>query len=281
MREISTNTIIKAVRDLCIQANVNLNEDLTTALENSLRRENSLWGRLVLEDLLENVKIARETKLPLCQDTGMVVVFVDIGQEVRIVGGALIEAVNEGVRRGCEEGFLRASVVEDPIFERNNTTDNTPAVVHIRIIPGEKMKITLVPKGFGSENMSRLKMLTPAQGVEGIKEFVLETVKVAGPNPCPPLIVGVGVGGTMEKVALLAKEALLRPLGDRHRIKKIAALERELLREINNLGIGPLGLGGKLTALDVHIETYPTHIAGLPVAVNLSCHATRHKSTVL
>jgi fumarate hydratase subunit alpha len=230
--------------------------------------------------LLKNADIARSEDVPMCQDTGFAVVFVELGQDVHIEGGALEDAINEGVRRGYTEGYLRKSIVGHPL-ERVNTGDNTPAVIHLKLVPGNKMKITVAPKGGGSENMSGIKMLKPAEGVEGVKKFVLDTVKAAGPNPCPPIIVGVGIGGTFEKCALLAKEALLRPVGTPSHRPEIARLERELLDEINSTGIGPQGLGGRFTALAVHIEIYPVHIASLPVAVNINCHASRHKEIVL
>ncbi len=250
------------------------------AFENALQTEISLTGKDILKQLLENARIARENDVPMCQDTGFAVVFLELGQEVNITGGFLYDAVNEGVRKGYTEGYLRKSIVNHPL-QRINTGDNTPAVIHTTVVPGDKLTITVAPKGGGSENMSAIRMLKPAEGREGVKKFILETVKNAGPNPCPPIIVGVGMGGTFEKAALLAKQALLRPLGEPHPEPDIADLESELLEEINKTGIGPQGLGGKTTALAVHILTYPCHIASLPVAVNINCHAARHKKAVL
>lgn len=280
MREISVSKITEVVEKLCIDANYYLNDDIMAALKGSLEREESETGRSILKELIENAEVAKESEVPMCQDTGMAVVFVDIGQDVHIVGGSLGKAINEGVRRGYNSGYLRKSVVEDPIF-RKNTGDNTPAVIHYNIIDGSYMRINIAPKGFGSENMSSLKMLKPSDGIDGIKEFVINTVSKAGPNPCPPVIIGVGIGGTMEKAAYLSKKALLRPVNEGSGAEYIKNLEIELLEEINKLGIGPAGLGGRITALAVNIETYPTHIAGLPVAVNISCHATRHSEAVI
>ncbi len=280
MKEISCKDIVKVVSMLCIEANLYIPEDIENALEKSLLTEKSPQGESVIQDLLTNIKIARERKIPACQDTGMAVVFVELGQEVHITDGILEEAITSGVRKGYKEGYLRASVVSDPIL-RKNTGDNTPPVIHYEIVPGDKLSITLAPKGFGSENMSAVKMLNPSDGVLKIKEFIVDTVSRAGPNPCPPVIVGVGIGGTMEKAALIAKRALLRPVGEYNTQKHISDLEIEILEEINALGIGPGGLGGHTTALAVNIETYPTHIAGLPVAVNMGCHATRHATKVL
>ncbi len=277
MREITVEAIAGLVARLCREANTVQGPDLRAALEKALEHEESPAGRVCLEGLLENAVIAGAEGLPICQDTGMAVIFVDYGQEVLVRGGSFTDAVNEGVRRGYDQGYLRRSVVQDP-FDRVNTGDNTPAVIHTRIVPGDRLRITVAPKGFGSENMSRLAMLTPAQGLDGVKRFVVETVSLAGANPCPPLVVGVGVGGTMEMAALLAKQALLRDVGDLNPDPRLAALEADLLEEINGLGIGPQGLGGRCTALAVHLLTYPTHIAGLPVAVNISCHVTRHRS---
>jgi fumarate hydratase subunit alpha len=277
MREIAVEEIAGLVARLCREVNTVQGPDLRAALEKALECEESPAGRVCLEGILENAAIARAEGLPICQDTGMAVIFVDYGQELLVRGGSFADAVNEGVRRGYEQGYLRRSVVRDP-FDRVNTGDNTPAVIHTRIVPGDRLRITVAPKGFGSENMSRLAMLTPAQGLEAVKRFVVETVSLAGANPCPPLVVGVGAGGTMELAALLAKQALLRDVGDLNPDPRLAALEAELLEEINGLGIGPQGLGGRSTALAVHLLTYPTHIAGLPVAVNISCHVTRHLS---
>ena len=280
MREIDCEQIILAVKNLCINANCFLPADVRRALETARETEQSEVGRAILGDLSENYRLADAEHLPICQDTGMAVLFVELGQEVHITGGLLEDALNEGVRRGYVDGLLRLSVVADPI-RRGNTGDNTPAIIHTRIVPGDKLKITVAPKGFGSENMSRLGMLKPSDGEQGVKDFVLETVRLAGPNPCPPIVVGVGVGGTFEKAALLAKQALLRPVGSHHPDPYYAAMEQELLEKINQLGIGPQGFGGETTALGVQIETYPTHIAGMPVAVNINCHATRHKEAVL
>lgn len=265
---------------LCQEANFFLGEDVFDSLEKSLEREISLTGKDILKQLLTNAQIARKNKVPMCQDTGFTVVFLELGQEVNITGGNLYDAINEGVRKGYTDGYLRKSIVGHPL-DRKNTGDNTPAVIHTSIVPGDKLKITVAPKGGGSENMSGLKMLKPAEGVEGVKKFVLETVKAAGPNPCPPIVVGVGIGGTFEKAALLAKKSLLRPLGEPSHLPEVAILEQELYESINSLGIGPQGLGGKTTALAVHIEVFPCHIASLPVAVNINCHAARHKEAVL
>lgn len=280
MRDIDVNSITEAVKKLCMNANYYLNKDIREAMEKSLAIEESPIGAEVLEKLLLNARLAGEKDVAICQDTGMAVVFVTIGQEVHIKGGALSDAINEGVRQGYKEGYLRKSVVGDPI-ERVNTGDNTPAVIHYEIVPGDILKIELAPKGFGSENMSALKMLKPSDGLEGVKSFILETVDKAGPNPCPPIVVGVGIGGTMEKASLLAKRALLRPIDKRSTIDYVKNLELEMLDKINKLGIGPAGLGGTTTALAVNVETYPTHIAGLPVAVNINCHVTRHAETTL
>ncbi|MFZ5633744.1 MAG: fumarate hydratase [Bacillota bacterium] len=263
-----------------MEANYFLGADVLKALEKKQQEEISLTGKDILKQLLLNAKIAKEDLVPMCQDTGFAVVFLELGQEVRITGGSLYDAVNKGVRKGYTEGYLRKSIVDHPL-KRVNTGDNTPAVIHTKLVPGDSLKITVAPKGAGSENMSAVKMLKPAEGLEGVKKFVVEAVKAAGPNPCPPIVVGVGIGGTFEKCALLAKEALLRELGRPSHLPEIAAIERELLEEINSLGIGPQGLGGKTTALAVHIEIYPCHIASLPVAVNINCHAARHKEAVL
>ncbi len=269
------SVIRQAVREMCIEANCKVSPDIYEALEAGRSREKSPVGVYILEQLLENARVADREKMPICQDTGVAVVFLTVGQDVHFTGGDLTEAINEGVRAGYKDGYLRKSVVRDPL-ERVNTGDNTPAVVHFDLVPGEEIVLTVAPKGFGSENMSRIYMLKPADGVDGVKECILRTVDEAGPNPCPPVIVGVGLGGTFEKAALLAKQALLRPVGQFSRIEHIRALEEELLEKINGLGIGPQGLGGTITAMGVHIETYPTHIAGLPVAVNMGCHVTRH-----
>ncbi len=277
MRELHTDRITETVRDLCIQAN----KELPAALEQCIRcgsaKEQSAAGKAVFADLCANLDAARETGLPICQDTGMAVIFMQIGQDVHITGGDLREAVNKGVAAGYLEGYLRCSVVGDPL-ERVNTGNNTPAVLHLDIVPGEQIRIDVCPKGFGSENMSRLAMLKPADGVEGVKKFIIDTVAAAGANPCPPIVVGVGIGGTFDKVAALAKHALLRPIDQPNPDPYYAALEAELLEEINRLGIGPQGFGGRTTALGLCIETMPTHVAGLPVAVNISCHVTRRAS---
>jgi len=279
MRKINVAEIIETVRDMCIQANCCLNHDVSGAIITGITIEKSDTGKEILNQLLENAKIAQNEMIPICQDTGMVICFIEIGQEVYVEGN-LEEAINEGVRRGYEEGFLRKSVVSDPLL-RCNTGDNTPAVIHYEIVSGDRLKISIAPKGFGSENMSALKMLKPSDGVDGVIGFVLETVSKAGPNPCPPIVVGVGIGGSMEKAALLAKKSLLRPLNETSNLPHIAELEKTLLIKINEIGIGPGGLGGNVTSLGVNVEVYPTHIAGLPVAVNLSCHVTRHMEVIL
>ena len=280
MRELDVREITAAVRRLAVEANTDLPSDVIEAFRRFREAEKSPNGRDVLDQLLENARIAREDRLPLCQDTGFAVVFVDLGQEVHLTGGDLYAAVDEGVRQGYREGYLRKSIVADPL-RRTNTGDNTPAVVHLRMVPGDRVRITFAPKGGGSENMSGIAMLKPADGVEGVKGFVIDRVREAGPNPCPPTIVGVGIGGTFEVAALLAKRAALRPVGDRSPDPFYAALEEELLAEVNRLGIGPAGMGGTTTSLDVHIETYPCHIASLPVAVNIQCHSARHKEVEL
>lgn len=276
MREINISEIISTVRDLCIESNYYLSNDVKEALCKA--KENETWplAENILDQIILNSDIATKEDMPICQDTGMACVFVEVGQEVHIVGGLLQDAINEGVRRGYDEGFLRKSVVKDPI-NRVNTKDNTPAIIYYDIVQGDKIKITVAPKGFGSENMSRIKMLKPSDGLQGVKDFIIETVKLAGPNPCPPIVIGVGIGGTFDKATYLAKKALIRPLNKRNNEKFYSDLEEELLETINKLGIGPQGFGGKTTALGLNIETYPTHIAGLPVAVNINCHATRHK----
>lgn len=280
MREIHISKIIDTVKELCIEANYYLSNDIKKALCNA--KENETWplAENILDQIILNSDIAKNENMPICQDTGMACIFVEIGQDVHIVGGLLDDAINEGVRRGYEEGFLRKSVVKDPI-NRINTKDNTPAIIYHNIVSGDKIKITVAPKGFGSENMSRIKMLKPSDGLQGVKEFIIETVRLAGPNPCPPIVIGVGIGGTFDKAAYLAKKALIRPLDKRNEDKFYSDLEEELLDTINKLGIGPQGFGGKTTALGLNIETYPTHIAGLPVAVNINCHATRHKEREL
>ncbi len=280
MREVSTDEITKNIKEMCIEANYILSDDVKNKIINSAGVENSEIGKKILSQLEENMEIAEREQIPICQDTGMAVVFIKIGQEVHITGGSLEDAINQGVREGYTEGYLRKSVVKDPLI-RENTKDNTPAIIHYEIIPGDKVEITVAPKGFGSENMSRVCMLKPADGIEGVKNAVIETVKLAGPNACPPVVVGVGIGGTFEKCALLAKKALTRDINSESSIEYVAELENELLGEINNLNIGPGGLGGKITALGVNIETYPTHIAGLPVAINMCCHVNRHKKRIL
>lgn len=280
MKEINVSEIIKAVRKLCIDANYYLGNDVKNALINARDKEDWAIAQGILDKIIANAKIAENEDMPMCQDTGMACVFVELGQDVHIVGGNLEEAINEGIRRGYGDGFLRKSVVKDPL-DRVNTKDNTPGVIYYNIVPGDKLKITVAPKGFGSENMSQLKMLKPSDGLQGVKDFVLKVVKEAGPNPCPPIIVGVGIGGTFDKAANLAKKALIRPVEIRNLNPFYAELEEELLELINKLGIGPQGFGGRSTALAVNIESYPTHIAGLPVAVNINCHATRHAEVEL
>ena len=279
MREILAETITRTVERLCIEANCHLPEDMKNCITSARAAEPWPQGQEILDRIIENFQVADRENMPVCQDTGMACVFVKLGQEVHIVGD-LNEAIHEGVRRGYREGYLRKSVVRDPL-DRVNTGDNTPAVITYDIVPGDKVEITLAPKGFGSENMSAIKMLRPSDGVEGVKKFVVDTVEAAGPNPCPPIVVGVGIGGTFDKAASLAKRALLRDADSSHPDPFYAALEKELLEKINALGIGPQGFGGKTTALAVNIETFPTHIAGLPVAVNINCHVTRHKTEVL
>ena len=279
MREINTSQITTAIRDLCIKANTHLGEDVLAAFHKAIELEVSPTGKDILEKLVENARIAREKKIPICQDTGFAVVFLELGQEVHLVGGDLKEAINEGVRQGYQEGYLRKSICHP--FTRKNTGDNTPAVIHIDIVPGDRVRLIVAPKGGGSENMSRVTMLTPAVGIEGVKDFVVQRVKESGANPCPPIVVGVGVGGTFETTALLAKRALLRPLGSQNPDTEIASLEADLYEEINALGIGPQGLGGRITALAVHVEMMDSHIASLPVAVNIQCHAARHKEVEL
>lgn len=280
MRTISVLEITKRIKQMCMDANYVLSADVKTKLEAQSEVEASPIGKSILKDIVRNADIARENSVPMCQDTGMAVIFVEVGQDVHLVDGDLKSAVNEGVRQGYGEGFLRKSVVKDPIL-RENTGDNTPAVIHIDIVPGDALRIILAPKGFGSENMSRSIMLKPSDGIKGVEDFIVETVSLAGPNPCPPIVVGVGIGGTIEKAALMAKHALTKELGAEHHEKHIADLEKRALERINNLGIGPQGLGGITTALGINIETYPTHIAGLPVVVNINCHAARHVECVI
>jgi fumarate hydratase subunit alpha len=279
MREINISQITTAIRDLCIKANTHLGEDVLEAFIKAIELEVSPTGKDILEKLLENARIAREEEIPICQDTGFAVVFVELGQEVHLVGGDLKEAINEGVRQGYQEGYLRKSICHP--FTRKNTGDNTPAVIHIDIVPGERVRLIVAPKGGGSENMSRVTMLTPAVGMEGVKDFVVQRVKESGANPCPPIIVGVGIGGTFETAALLAKRTLLRPLGSQNPNTELASLEAQLYEEINALGIGPQGLGGRITSLAVHVAMMESHIASLPVAVNIQCHAARHKEIEL
>ena len=280
MKTINVNEIIKTVKELSIEANYYLPNDVKEAIEKAEKNEKWPIANNILNKILENSQIAATEKMPICQDTGMACVFVDIGQDVHITGGSLEEAINEGVRQGYAEGFLRKSVVKDPLH-RVNTNDNTPALIYYNMVPGDKVKITEAPKGFGSENMSRIAMLKPSDGLEGVKNFVLETVRMAGPNPCPPIVIGIGIGGSFDKAAYLAKKALIRPVNENNTDEFYGNLEKELLEEVNKIGIGPQGFGGKTTALALNIETYPTHIAGLPVAVNINCHATRHKERVL
>lgn len=275
MRTLNVEEISKNIKEMCIEANHFLSKDMDIAMKNAVSTEKSPLGKKILSQLQDNLKIAGEDMIPICQDTGMAVVFLEIGQDVHFEGGNLEDAVNEGIRRGYVDGYLRKSVVKDPIL-RENTKDNTPGIIHYKIVPGDQMKIKVAPKGFGSENMSRVFMLKPADGIEGVKEAVLTAVKDAGPNACPPMVVGVGIGGTFEKCALIAKEALTREVGSHSDIPYVKELEEELLERINKIGIGPGGLGGSTTALAVNVNTYPTHIAGLPVAVNICCHVNRH-----
>ena len=275
IRTVNTEDIVKNIKEMCIEANHYLSKDMDKALKEATASEKSELGKKILNQLQENLKIADEEMIPICQDTGMAVIFLEVGQDVHFEGMAIEDAVNEGVRQGYTEGYLRKSVVGDPII-RENTKDNTPAVIHYSIVSGDKVKITLAPKGFGSENMSRVFMLKPADGIEGVKNAILTAVKDAGPNACPPMVVGVGIGGTFEKCAILAKKALTRPVGEHSAIPYVKELEEEMLEKINRLGIGPGGLGGTTTALAVNVNTYATHIAGLPVAVNICCHVNRH-----
>lgn len=280
MREVNVSIITDNIKEMCIEANHFLTDDMKNVFENAVKNEESALGKQVLGQLEENLKVAGEDMIPICQDTGMAVVFINVGQDVHLTGGDITDAINEGVRRGYVEGYLRKSVVKDPIY-RENTKDNTPAVIHFNIVPGDKVDITVAPKGFGSDNMSRVFMLKPADGIEGVKEAILTAVKDAGPNACPPMVVGVGIGGTFEKCAYLAKKALTRDLNEESPVEYVRNLEKEMLEKINKLGIGPGGLGGTQTALAINIETYPTHIAGLPVAVNICCHVNRHSHRVI
>lgn len=280
MRSVDVSIVTRNIKEMCIQANHFLSEDMDIAMKKAVETEEAPLGKQILTQLQENLKIAGEDMIPICQDTGMAVVFIEVGQEVHFEGGSLTDAINEGVRQGYVEGYLRKSVVGDPII-RENTKDNTPAVIHYNIVPGDKVKIKVAPKGFGSENMSRVFMLKPADGIEGVKEKILEAVRDAGPNACPPMVVGVGIGGTFEKCALMAKHALTRNLEEESPVAYVRDLEKEMLEKINGLGIGPGGLGGRVTAMAVNIETYPTHIAGLPMAVNICCHVNRHAHRVI
>jgi len=280
MKEISQDIIIQEVKRLCMEANYSLPCDVTQALHEAYQKEDGDIARGTLEVLKENAKIAEESSSPICQDTGMACVFVEIGQDVH-VQGSLSEAIHEGVRQGYQAGYLRKSVVDDPMFDRMNTKDNTPAIIHYEIVTGDQLKIVVAPKGFGSENMSQVKMLKPSDGIEGVKAFVMQVINAAGPNACPPMVIGVGIGGSFDRVTLLTKKAMLREIGTHHEDPRYQALEEELLEKINATGIGPAGYGGRTTALSLNIETYPTHIAGMPVAVSICCHVARHKEVVL
>ena len=281
MKSISCNTIKEKVKELCIATNYHLPDDVKEKLCSCIKDEPYELAKNTLKSIKENFEIAENGIFPICQDTGMACIFVEIGQEVHIIDGNLADCINDGVREGYKEGFLRKSVVNDPVFSRINTTDNTPAIIHYEIVPGDNLKITVAPKGFGSENMCKIKMLKPSDGIEGIKDFVISVVADAGPNACPPIVVGVGIGGNFEKVALLSKKAMIRNINSKNPDPRYAKLEQELLAKINNLGIGPAGYGGKNTALSVNIETFPTHIAGMPVAVSICCHVARHKEVIL
>lgn len=280
MRTINTELITQQIKEMCMEVNIHLSEDVKSAILKAREKEESSLGQQILGQLEENMDIADETKIPICQDTGMTVVFLKVGQDVHFEGTYIEDAINQGIREGYQKGYLRKSVVKDPV-DRVNTKDNTPGVIHYEIVPGDQVEITVAPKGFGSENMSRLYMLKPADGLDGIRNAILETVKLAGPNACPPIVVGVGIGGTFEKCAILAKKALTRDLNSSSEIPYVKALEEEMLDKINALGIGPAGLGGRVTALGINIETYPTHIAGMPVAVNICCHVNRHIRRVI
>jgi fumarate hydratase subunit alpha len=281
MKEVHVNKIVEAVEKLCLKAAYDLPKDAEDCIAACSGQEESEFGKYIFDQILENIKYSRENDVPLCQDTGAAVFFIELGQDVHITGGSLEDAINEGVKRGYDKGYLRKSMVLDPVFNRKNTGDNTPAIIHVNVVPGSNLKITILPKGGGSENMGRLAMLKPSDGLAGLKKFVVDTVKIAGGNPCPPVVVGVGIGGTMEKTTLLAKKALARKIGEPNSNPQYAQLEKELLEEINNTGIGPQGIGGRITALAVHIEYFPAHITALPVAVNLNCHAARHAEVVL
>lgn len=280
MRKLSVHLITEAISEMCQEANFDLCKDVKDTLVAFETKEVSPIGKGILADIIKNAELAKEKRVPMCQDTGMAVVFVEVGQEVQLEDGGLTDAINAGIRKGYTDGFLRKSVVKDPL-NRVNTKDNTPGIIHYDIVPGDEIKITVAPKGFGSENMSRMKMLKPSDGIEGVRAFVLETVSLAGPNPCPPIVVGVGIGGTIEKAAFIAKKSLMRDLDSQNPLEHIASLEVELLEAINKLGIGPQGLGGLTTAIGVNVEVFPTHIAGLPVVVNINCHAARHVTRVL
>ena len=280
MRTLNVEEISKNIKEMCIEANHFLSKDMDIAMKNAVSTEKSPLGKKILSQLQDNLKIAGKDMITICQDTGMAVVFLEIGQDVHLTGGDLAEAIDEGVRRGYDKGYLRKSVVKDPV-RRGNTGDNTPAMLYTEIVPGDKIKVTVGPKGFGSENMSMIRMFKPSAGLQGIKDFILEVVETAGPNPCPPMVVGVGIGGTFDKCALLAKKALMRPLDSENPDPFYADLEKEMLEKINKLGIGPQGFGGKTTAIGLNIETLPTHIAGMPCAVNINCHVTRHKTEVI
>ncbi|WIF94097.1 fumarate hydratase [Caminicella sporogenes] len=280
MREIHVSKIRDAVKEMCMSSNYNLGVDVINALKKAKELEESPVGKDILENLIKNAEIAKNDKVPMCQDTGMAVIFVEIGQDVKLIGGNITDAINEGVRQGYKEGYLRKSVVKDPLI-RKNTGDNTPAIIYYDIVAGDRVKITVAPKGFGSENMSRTKMLKPSDGIKGVEDFVIKTVSEAGPNPCPPIVVGVGIGGTLDKAVYMAKKALLRPVGEHNKLEHIRKMEENLLKKINDLGIGPQGLGGRTTALAVNIEVFATHIAGLPVAVNINCHASRHEERII
>lgn len=281
MREVKFDTLVSTVRNLCMDANYYIPDDVRQKVIEFRDKEESDVARNILDIILKNHEVSANEKMPICQDTGFAVFFIEMGEDVRITGGGFEEAIYEGVRQGYKEGYLRKSIVDDPLFERKNTKDNTPPIIHLRLVPGDRIKIVFAPKGGGSENMSEVKMMVPADGEEGVKRFVVDRVRRSGGNPCPPVIVGVGIGGTFEHVAYLAKKALLRPVGSHHPDPRFAKLEDEILEEVNKLGIGPMGLGGRTTALAVHIETHPCHIASMPVAVNMQCHAARHKEAII
>jgi len=281
LRELDVARVTEAVKDLCIKTNIYLPDDVKKALRESLEKEESPLGREILQVILENHDIAENERMPICQDTGVAIVFLEVGQDVHFTGGALEDAVNEGVRQGYKEGYLRKSMVADPVIKRKNTSDNTPAVIYTRIVPGDKVKIVFAPKGGGAENMSEVRMMTAADGIEGVKNFVVDRISRSGGNPCPPVVVGVGLGGSFDRCAMLAKEALMRPIGQPNPDPEYDKVEKELMKRINDLGIGPQGLGGRTTALAVHIKMVPCHIASMPVAVNVQCHANRHGETIL